>query len=108
MQEQERYIPVHIEEEPESEAPAPPPTVPQRLARIERGLQTLLRGQADLTVAFGRIYKRVEELERDAQWKVWAVRLARVALPAIGGAAVAKWPQLASVVSELLKASAQP
>lgn len=70
-------------------------------------LDMLLRGQADLTVAFGRSWQRLQDLERDAVWKTWVIRVVRVAAPALGGFAAAKWPWLAGAIKDILSAVAQ-
>lgn len=80
----------------------------RRLGGIEEKQEILLRGQADLTVAFGRIWRRVRVLEQDARWKRWAANAGKAALPFIAGAAAAKWPALAGLISEITKASGAP
>lgn len=79
-----------------------------RLDRIEKGVDSLLRGQADLTVAFGQIHRRVKQLEKDARWKVWIVNIAKAALPFVGGVVASRWPALADIVSKIVDAGLAP
>jgi hypothetical protein len=80
----------------------------RRLERHEQKLDILLRGQADLTVAFGRVWQRIGVLEQEAKWKRWVLNVGKAGLPFLGGLAVSKWPWLGELVSELLKAAAAP
>jgi len=90
----------HVTEDSES--------VEIRLERIEKGVNALLRGQADLTVAFGQIHRRVKRLEKDARWKVWIVNVAKAALPFVGGVVASRWPALADIVSKIVDAGFAP
>ena len=98
QQAEERIV---LDEDPSFEG-----MVVRRLDRHEEKLDILLRGQADLTVAFGRVWQRIGVLEQDAKWKRWAMNVGKAALPFLGGLAVSKWPWLGSVVNEILKAAA--
>lgn len=82
--------------------------VARRLGHIEEKQDTLLRGQADLTVAFGRIWHRVAVLEKDAKWKRWVINVTKAVLPFAGGIAAAKWPALAGLIGQIVKAGLSP
>lgn len=57
-----------------------------------------------LTGAIGELAPRVAKLEQDARWKAIAVKVGKAAVPFVGGAVVAKFPQLASALAPLLQA----
>lgn len=82
---------------------------------VDLKLETLLRGQADLTVAFGRIWKavnvqaeKVKKLETDAKWKAVAIKVGKAAIPFVTGIVAAKWPALGAMLGDLVKAVAAP
>lgn len=83
-------------------------TTDARLDRIETGIDSLLRGQADLTVAFGKLHRRVRELESDAKWKRYVYNVAKAALPFVGGLAAARWPALAHIINDIVNAGLAP
>ena len=51
---------------------------------------------------------RTPALEQDARWKVWAVKFAKLAGPALVGAIAARFPDAAKVIGALLQAVAAP
>lgn len=80
------------------------------LREVEKGQEALFRGQSDLTVAFGAqkaafdaLVPRVVRLERNAKWKVWAVRAAKAAVP-LAAAVLGRYaPDLAKHLPDLLE-----
>jgi hypothetical protein len=74
------------------------------LERLGEGQEKLFLGQTELTVAFGKLAPRVAQLEESAKWKARAITLAKALAPFVGGLVVARFPQLASVVGDILKA----
>ncbi len=89
----------YSDEEPMDEIPA---TRFQR--KVLTQLKALTTGQAELTVCFGKLLPRVEQLEADAKWKTRAVTIAKALAPFVGGLVVARFPQFAGLVGDILKA----
>lgn len=72
---------------------------------LNKGQDILLRGQADLTVAFGQLHRRTAQLEEDGKWKTWGMRIVKAGLPFIAGALVSRFPQLAELIGSIVQAS---
>jgi len=51
---------------------------------------------------------RVEGVESAAKWKVWAIKVAKMAGPALVGAIAARFPEAAKLLGALLGAVASP
>lgn len=101
-------VPVDFEPEPD-EAPIPLSSPFQRqvveaLQALAKDVRTVKKGQTDLTVAFGALVPRVAKLETEAVWGRRLVVVLKAAAPFVGGIIVARFPQLASLVGDALKA----
>lgn len=73
---------------------------------LQEGQEKLFKGQAELTVAFGQLVPRVRKLEAAARWKVWAMRIAKAAIPLVAAALGRYAPELAKLLPDLVDAFA--
>jgi hypothetical protein len=85
--------------------------VQQGQATLEGGQAKLFLGQSELTEAFGRqkaafdaLVPRVDTIEKDARWRVWAIGVLRAASPVVALLVGRYLPEIAKVVQPILDA----
>lgn len=75
-----------------------------RLEAIEQTQDALLKGQTDLTVAFGTLKPIVEQLQKDAGFKEKALKVGKLVAGPLLGFAAHYLPGLASHIPAILEA----
>jgi hypothetical protein len=102
------------EEEPVFPLEQPPVSwrnsVLESLEELKTGQAQLFVGQTELTTAFGGVKQavdalvpRVKKLEAAAQWKVWALRVGKAAVPLLAAVLGRYAPDLAKHLPDILE-----